>query len=133
MNCYITYDTKTKSYGMPVFFKNDEEAKRQYALALMNLIGAPNTVDKSMLYFKKDIALYRIGEYNDENGEFPVVNIRDLVGTIDTFLCEYKSLFNENVSQEKVDEEVNSFSSGEPIQEEVDDSPVVMEKKIQLK
>lgn len=132
MKAFITYDTKTEQYSVPVFFNSEEEAKRAYAFAIRGLIGAPENVDKSLLYFKKDISLYIIGEYDEDNGFFTAYKSHKEVGNLSTIFDDFKnSYMTDSIPSEEVTSstEVVSDVSAEPVTEDIETNT----KKISLK
>ena len=132
MNIYVTFDAKTEEFSTPVYFKNDVEAKRAYAYAIKGLIGAPDSVDKSLLYFRKDLSLFFVGTFDTDLGSFDILKTFKDLGTIDVIYNDFKNSFNYDfkemtpispiVEEEVVDEEV------------VDESPLeTVKKTINLK
>lgn len=88
------YDSKTKMYSLPVCFATLEDAKRAYAFTINGLIGKPQNVDKSLLYFKKDMFLHVLCSYEQEREEGPLMP-SDIVVPIclDDIYEDYKDLF----------------------------------------
>lgn len=129
MNIYVTFDSKTEEFSMPVFFKNDIEAKRAYAYAIKNLIGAPDSVDKSLLYFRKDLSLFLVGTFDNENGSFDILKTYKDLGSIDTIYHDFKDSFNYDLKSMTPEVQENStdiFSSEEDL---VEEAPVENVKK----
>ena len=58
---YAVHDTKSHSYGPPMFFRHAAEAMRAFEQAAND--------DKTMLYkYPSDYELVRIGHYDDDTG-----------------------------------------------------------------
>ena len=108
MKCYVTFDVKTKQYSVPVFFDNDEEAKRAYAFTIQNLIGAPSGADKSLVYFKKDIQLLCIGSYDREEGEIKGCRVDDL-GSLDSIFTDFKASYMQDLAPAADKSEVKEY------------------------
>lgn len=127
MNIYVTFDSKTEEFSAPVYFKNDIEAKRAYAFAIKNLIGAPDSVDKSLLYFRKDLSLFYVGTFDTDSGSFDILkNFKDL-GTIDAIYADFKNSFQYDLKEMTPDVPVDL-----PVEEETpveEESPVETVKK----
>ena len=108
MKCYVTFDVKTKQYSVPVFFDNDEEAKRAYAFTIQNLIGAPSSADKSLVYFKKDIELLCIGSYDRDEGEIKGCRV-DNLGSLDSIFTDFKASYMQELVPEAEKSEVKEY------------------------
>lgn len=142
MKCYVTFDVKTERYSVPVFFDNDEEAKRAYSFTINQMIGAPESVDKSLLYFKKDIQLQCIGEYDQDSGSI-VPGKTKALGSLDSIYSDFKASYMTSLKEGIPVEEVNkradeiineSFEEKEKsIVEQFNEDEDPSEKKITLK
>ena len=106
MKCYVTFDVKTERYSVPVFFDNDEEAKRAYSFTINQMIGAPESVDNSLLYFKKDIQLQCIGEYDQDSGSIVPCKTKAL-GSLDSIYSDFKASYMTSLKEGIPVEEVN--------------------------
>lgn len=60
---YSVFDKKTASYGNPYPAKTDGEANRMFAAAV-------NTPDIIISLHPADFALYAVGSFDDQSGEF---------------------------------------------------------------
>lgn len=88
------YDSKTKMYSLPVCFATLEDAKRAYAFTINDLIGKPQNIDKSLLYFKKDMFLYVLCGYDQENEDCPLIDVKPIKPLcLDDIYEDYKDLF----------------------------------------
>lgn len=66
-NLYSVRDIKLQKYGIPFVAPNDEIAKRM----LHSTISAGGT---TMSEFPEDFQLYKLGNYDDDTGEFETEN-----------------------------------------------------------
>lgn len=62
-NAYTIKDAKSGTYGVPFFTQNDATAERSFKQAAMD---ENTTINK----FPEDYALYCVGKFDDNSGEF---------------------------------------------------------------
>lgn len=80
LNAYSIYDNKALQYHPPFFASTDGAAVR----SLRDLANDPNT---TVGRHPSDYVLYKVGTYNDQNGQFigntPLLHVMDAVALVE--------------------------------------------------
>ena len=85
INIYAIKDQVTGQLANPFYMQNDEQAKREFKIAVQE--------DKKLNLIKEDLQLFKLGEFDDETGQ--IKSKVEFLMNATTSVEEYRKLVSE--------------------------------------
>lgn len=79
LEVFTIYDSKSKSYDVPVFAVNENVLKRD----LVNMFNDPRQSENRFLVNAEDYSIFRIGSYRKETGTLETINLEHVANLND--------------------------------------------------
>jgi hypothetical protein len=76
---YVVYDSKSESYGLPMFFQSK-------GVAIRNFTDEVSRPDSLIAKHPEDFTLFELGDYSESTGVFVIHPVKVSVG----LACEFK-------------------------------------------
>lgn len=76
---FVYYDSKSKSYGRPMFAKNKETIMRD----ILNMFRDKQEQKSQLFVNAEDFSLFRIGGYSQQTGQIEAQNLEHMVNLHD--------------------------------------------------